>query len=312
MYNTEKPLISVIVPAYNHELWVKETILSIVNQTYGYEENIQLIVSDDCSTDKTPEILKELSKIYDFQLIQHQQNMGVCSTFNELISFCKGKYIAGIASDDIMFLDRIENQVRILNNKPDIDILAGNCSLIDKYGKTIYSYPTVNNEELTTYNFEDLFLRLKPGFPASSVIIKRELFLAIGAFDPNYKIEDYYFWLKATYNKAKVVRCNIPVTYYRLHQASISSNTEIMEIELKKILDIYNDHPKYHKAIQNYDISNISRKIFTSKSLVTKHLIKNPKLFLNRRILKILAMLIIPNYLLKRKFIEDSFRNATT
>lgn len=309
MNNLKKPLVSVLVPAYNHKSWVKETILSIVNQTYGYE-NIELIVTDDCSSDNTPIILTDLAQIYGFKLIIHQQNKGICSTLNEMISLSKGKYITVIASDDRMFLDKIENQIYILNKNPDIDILAGSCFIIDKDGNTIYSFPIPSEHRITTYSFDDLFLMLKPGVPAGSLIIKRDLFHRIGAFDPNYKVEDYYFLLKAAAHKAKIARSNLPFNYYRLHRSSFSSNIEIMDVEVNKILEIYKEHPKYHKAKQNRQIFNLSKGVFNSKSLVIKHLIEDPTLFLNSKIIKVLAMLVLPHSFIKGKFIEDSFRNA--
>lgn len=213
-----KPLVTVAVPAYNHEAWVEETILSIVNQTYGYE-NIQLIVTDDCSTDRTPAILQKLADKYNFELILNKQNMGICLTINNMIKLTEGKYYIGIASDDIMFLDRIERQVEILTKNPEIDILAGRSIVIDSEGKEIGSKYQSYDDSLTTYSFEDIFLRLKPGFPAGSAIIKKELFDRIGAYDPEYKIEDYYFWLKASHNAANITLCNRPFFYYRLHHS---------------------------------------------------------------------------------------------
>lgn len=309
MNKLEKPIVTVIVPAYNHQEWVKESILSVINQTYGYE-NIQLIVTDDCSTDNTPKILKDLAEIYDFDLILHQRNNGICSTLNEMISLSKGKYITSIASDDIMFVDKIEKQINILNEHPDIDILAGSCFIIDKDGNNIYSFPIPNEQTLITYSFEDLFLMLKPGFPAGSIIIKRDLFQKIGAYDSNYKVEDYYFLLKAAANKAKIVRSNLPFNYYRLHRSSFSCNFEVMELEVDKILEIYKDHPKYSKALQNRKLFNLSKGVFNSKLNVISSLIGNPTLFLNKNVIKLLVMLVLPNIFIQGKFLEDSFRNA--
>lgn len=310
MIDNEKPLVSVLVPAYNHKDYVIETILSIINQTYGYE-NIQLIVIDDFSTDKTAVILYELAAKYDFKLIVHKQNLGVCTTLNEMISLSKGEYITACASDDIMILDRIENQINILKNNPDIDILAGDDILIDQHGKTIYTYSKDPYSSLITYSFDDLFLMLKPGFAAGSVIFKSDLFQRIGSYDTNYKVEDYYFWLKAAYHKAKIVKCNLPFLYYRVHDKSFSSNNKLMDQEVSKILAIYNLNPKYSTALQNREFYNMSKWIFYSKITVVLHLIKNPKMFLNKKIIKILAMLILPTFMLKRKFPEIYSRHAT-
>ena len=84
------PLVSVIIPSYNHAEYIQENILSVVNQTYP---NIQLIVVDDGSTDDSISILKNLKKEYDFELYL-QVNKGLCSTVNHSHhDLAKGKYI---------------------------------------------------------------------------------------------------------------------------------------------------------------------------------------------------------------------------
>lgn len=307
MINFEKPLVTVIIPAYNHESWVKEAVLSVINQTYG-KENIQLIVTDDYSTDSTPTILRELATVYNFKLILHKQNLGVCATLNEMISLSKGKYISGLASDDVMLLDRLDNQVNILQKNPEIDILGGSSLLIDANGKVITNKSQNFDYSLISYNFNQIFLLKWPGLSAGSVIIKSDLFLKIGNYDSNYKIEDYYFWLKATYNSAKLVYCNLPFVYYRIHSKSISSNEALINLEIFKILAIYKDHPYYLKALQNRELYILTKKVINCKMSVLKYLIKHPALFTNIKIFRLLIMLLVPSFILNRKFYETYSR----
>jgi alpha-1,3-rhamnosyltransferase len=312
MIDCQKPLVSVLIPAYNHDRYVKETILSVINQTYGYE-NIQLIVADDCSTDNTAKILLEMAGDYNFKLIIHKQNMGLPSTLNEMISISKGKYITSIASDDIMILDRIENQINILNRYPEIDLLAGDSILIDENGKQIYRYKRNFHLILINYYFEDFFLLShKSGFAAGTIIFKTELIRRIGAYEAEYKIEDFYFQLKASYNKAKIVKCNVPFAYYRLHHKSFSSNTELMSLEVSKILSIYKDHPKYSKAIQNREINAMSKWVFSNKKAVIKQLSKKPILLFNKKIIRVILMVLLPSCVLKRRYPQYYFRYAVT
>ena len=118
------PLVSVIVPCYNHEKYVEETIESIVNQTY---ENIELIVIDDGSKDASPQIIEELSKKYNFKFI-HRSNKGLSATLNEGIRLSQGKYISVCASDDKLKLDKIEKQVKFME-----EILIMECVLEKLY-----------------------------------------------------------------------------------------------------------------------------------------------------------------------------------
>jgi len=308
MNEVVKPLVSVMIPAYNHERYVEDAILSVINQTYGYE-NIQLIVTDDCSRDNTVSILRELESKYKFKLILHSKNSGITTALNEMISLSKGTYITGFASDDIMVLDRIEKQVNLLQENPDIDILTGDSILIDVHGNILFEHKQEPSYSQIIYSFEDLFLSLKPRFAAGSAMYKSEIFERIGTYDPNYKIEDYYYWLKAAYNNAKIVKCNLPFLYYRVLNNSLSSNEELMAQEGNKILSIYKLHPKYNKAIQNREIFTLSKWIFINKFQVLKRILRNPVLLLNRKIIKVLIMLVLPKYILKKRFPENYFRH---
>lgn len=303
-----KPLVSVLIPAFNHEKFVREAILSVVNQTYGYQ-NIQLIVTDDYSTDNTALILNELATEFKFKLIINKKNIGVCSSMNQMIAMAKGKYIVGFASDDVMVYDRIENQINILQKYPAIDILAGESIIIDKQGTALTNSNKSFNDSLIFFSFEDIFLSIKPRFASGTSIIKSELFKRIGTYDPNFKIEDLYFWLKASYNNAIIAKSNNKFMYYRLLNNSVSSDENFIDQEGSKILDIYKSHPKYNKAIQNREISTLSKWIFINKYMVIRRIISNPIIMLNKRIVKILIMLLMPNYLLKYKFPENYYRN---
>lgn len=308
MTESEKPLISVMIPAYNHEDFVEEAILSVINQSYGYDK-IQLIVVDDCSSDKTPSILLKLQSEYNFKLILHTKNAGICSTLNEMISLCEGIYITGFASDDIMVQDRIEKQVNIMKENPKIDILAGDQILIDKHSKIIFPYTNKPVSSFTNYSFEDLFLSTKSRFAAGTVMYKSELFKRIGNYDPAYKIEDYYFWLKASYNGATILKYNIPFLYYRVLNNSISSNSKLMDVEGSKILSIYKNHPLYDSAKVNREIFTLSKMIFSNKKEVMIRMLRNRGVFKNKKVAKLLVMLALPNFILKRKFPENYYRH---
>ena len=116
------PLVSVLIPSYNHERFVEQTIRSIMGQTY---DNIELVIIDDGSTDATwskirallPECQKRFVRVY----AKTRPNIGSALTSNELISEAKGKYIYSIASDDLSKPQAVEKQVDFLE-KQDANI----------------------------------------------------------------------------------------------------------------------------------------------------------------------------------------------
>ena len=109
-------LVTIIVPVYNREKYIKETIDSILKQTYT---NYEVIFIDDCSTDGSLEILEEYCNLYNnFKLIKLKRNMGVSFARNIGIRKASGRYIAFLDSDDLWLSNRLEEQVKFakMNN----------------------------------------------------------------------------------------------------------------------------------------------------------------------------------------------------
>lgn len=116
----KEPLVTVFMPVYNSEQYIKEAVESILNQTY---KNLEIILVDDGSTDRSIEIIKSY-KDDRIRLIQNEKNMGIPYTRNVGLKEAKGKYIAIMDSDDIATPKRIERQVDYLEKNPDIDAVG--------------------------------------------------------------------------------------------------------------------------------------------------------------------------------------------
>ena len=123
-----KPLVSIVIPMYNAEKYIKEAILSITNQTY---KNLEIIIIDDCSKDKSVEIVKSIEDDRII-LIKNDENLQQPKTRNKGLMLAKGKYIANMDADDISVQDRIEKQVAFMEKHPWIDICG---TQIEKFGK---------------------------------------------------------------------------------------------------------------------------------------------------------------------------------
>jgi len=216
--NIDKPLVSVVVPSYNHEDYIEECILAIVNQTY---KNIELIVIDDGSTDHSREILERLQQQYGFTLIC-QENQGVSKTMNRAISLSGGKYITGSASDDVMMPDKIEKQVGFMEENPAYDLIFGKVHLIDEKskiipGKVIHKpFPDPVKEipfELLIDN--DII-------PAPSMMFRKSAWEKCGGYNENTILEDFDLWLKIAYT-GKIVYVNDYFACYRWHGKNVST-----------------------------------------------------------------------------------------
>ena len=133
-------LVSVITPIYNSEKYISKTINSVINQSY---KNLEIILVDDGSTDKTYEILKKYSKMDKRIKLFHQKNKGAPLARNKGLEKSTGRYIVFVDSDDILEKDAIE---KYMENVP-FDILIGNYRTIDENGKFINNVISLKNKE---------------------------------------------------------------------------------------------------------------------------------------------------------------------
>ncbi len=278
------PLVSVVVPCYNHEKYVKETIESIINQTY---KNIELIVIDDGSKDGSVQVIQEMADKYGFTFI-HRPNKGLSATLNEGIKLSKGKYFSAIASDDILMLEKIEKQVEFMESNPEY----GMC-----YGKIVYFEDSIKNtSEYSNSNkqgwvFDDL-LNYGCFIPAPSTFMRKEVFETVGEYDENLWIEDWDMWLRIS-QKYQVGYIDEYLAYYRKHDTNISSQSLKMYKAEKQILEKYKDYENFDNVIKNKKIvwfSLLSRKYKKEAMKYFMHSIKY--LFVDIRVLKALIKLV--------------------
>lgn len=209
MNENSSPLVTIIVPCYNHEKYVETCLDSIFRQTY---KNIEVIVVDDCSPDNSAEVIKQLQTKYNFQFIEHKENWGLTKTLNDVIyNHAHGKYIKCIASDDYLMDDCVE----VLTT--EIEKLGDEYAFV--YGKAQH-FMYQNNKQQNLHiggwdcSFEDLYKQTKNYIPAMTVLFSRTKFIGLGGFDHCY-IEDYYMWLTfALHYKYKFI--NKIVAFYQL------------------------------------------------------------------------------------------------
>ena len=189
-------LVSVIIPAYNHEKYIGDAINSVLNQTY---KNIELIVEDDCSTDNT---VKEIKKIKDKRLktIFSKKNKGTVRTINHLLSMCNGDYIAILGSDDIWYPEKIEKQLK--HFKKGIGAVFSIADIIDENGNKYTEDENFTDEIFIKDNMSKgkrlrLFYDKGNHLCHPSSIITREVLEQIGLYNPVYRqLHDFDYWTR--------------------------------------------------------------------------------------------------------------------
>ena len=209
------PKVSIVMPAYNCEAFVEDSIRSIIDQTF---DDWRLIVINDGSTDKTAEIISRLAASEPrIVFIENESNMGVSYTRNRAISLADGEWIAFLDSDDLWREDKLEKQLALLSTHKDAVISYTASAFITEDGVP-YEY-VMRAPMIVDYKM----LMSKNLLSCSSVIVKTSVMKQIKM--PNDKMhEDYYTWLKILSDNRVAYGVDEGLLIYRLRTNSKSSS----------------------------------------------------------------------------------------
>ena len=200
------PLISIAMATYNGEKYLKEQLESIYAQTY---KNIEVIVTDDCSTDKTVEILKQYAASYQLKYFVNEQNLGYVKNFEKAISLCSGDFIALSDQDDIWEKDKLE----ILLNKIGSNLLIhSDCSIIDNQSNMIKPYW----KEKNLYHTDFRTLLFKNVVTGCTVLFNKDLLNGALPFPEGIAYHDWWLALYAAKHD-RITYTSKCLTQYRQH-----------------------------------------------------------------------------------------------
>jgi len=190
-----EPLVSICIPAYNNAGYIKETIDSILNQTY---KNIELVIVNDNSTDNTVEVIESI-KDDRIKLYHNEKNLGMSGNWNRCLSLCTGEYIKLVCADDMLVPDCIEKEVNAFIENPDVMLVESDTLRVDMNGTPKGTYKRysesgrVSGKEISRKGFfiADLF-----GAPLAN-LFKRSDYERLGGFDTDFVyILDYEFFMR--------------------------------------------------------------------------------------------------------------------
>lgn len=288
MIETKLPLVSVLVPCYNHERYVKETIESILNQTY---KNIELIVIDDGSKDSSVEIIQELADKYHFTFI-YRPNKGLNATLNELINLSRGELIAPLASDDYWDSTKIEEQVKVVLENEDVELCFTEHYDIDMDSEILGEgkYKLRNKEKQA---FTDILL--KPDFPPASIMYRKTTIDKINFryIDDRDIVEDFYSWLYILSHGGYAYVISKKLAYYRTHEANMHAEHLKIAKGHMKTLGLFKDKiPNWKKVEIEWSLRNANLLARTNKKESFKYLLKGIHKILDIRIYKILIKIL--------------------
>ncbi|EZH65909.1 glycosyl transferase [Bacillaceae bacterium JMAK1] len=206
-------LVSIIMPAYNCEKYISESITSVINQKYTFWE---LIIVDDCSSDNTPNIIKNFSEADErIKFIRLESNSGAAYTRNVALNLSKGRFISFLDSDDTWLPEKLAEQINYMI-KNNYYFTCTNYNKIDEYGNPISHTVTTLNK----YNYNSL---LKYSVGNSTVIYDSKKLGKIEGTNIR-KRNDYALWLKVIKKSDYIYGFNKVLSNHRVRAHSISSN----------------------------------------------------------------------------------------
>lgn len=252
----ELPLVSVIIPAYNAEMFLEKTLDSVLAQTY---KNIEVLVVDDGSQDRTAEIVERVAQRDHRVLLLRQSNAGVASARNLAIQKSKGEYIAPIDADDIWFPQNLEKQVQcMLEAQQSVGLVYSWSLEIDEEGLLTGEFFTSNIEGEV---YTDLVYKYFLG-NASASLIRRACLEKVDGYNCKLKeqnaqgCEDWDLYLRiAEYYQFRVVP-EFLVGYRKIF-SSMSCNYASMAKSHSLIMaDVCQRHPEIISNIYQWSSSN--------------------------------------------------------
>lgn len=263
------PLVSVIIPLYNHEKYIKEAVTSVLDQSFP---DFELIIIDDGSKDRSGDIVKSIKD--DRITYIYQENRGAHNTINEGIKMAKGKYISILNSDDIYEKNKLQEGVRILEQNPNIQAVFSHFDIIyADHG--LYKIKNGSEDNWISHNEETSFkgegnilLDLLAGNflgTTSNLFCRKSIFDEIGYF-ANFRYDhDYDFFLRLC-SKYEVYLSKKSLFKYRIHDSNtINENFAVAYFEVAVILTDFFLKNSFSNILQKEKLNPISMiKFFNS------------------------------------------------
>ena len=238
------PLISVLMPVYNCDTYVKEAVESILNQTYTHFE---LIIIDDASTDNTVAVINSI-KDDRIKLFVKPENSGLTNSLNYGLTLAKGKYIARMDGDDISVPYRFEKQIEFLEKNLDVGLCAGFYQVIGEDKVRTHSF--INHDEIKVGMLRGNNIAHPTVMIRSEVLKKHRL-----NYDPeNEPAEDFDLWSRMVFI-TKLANLPEVLLQYRIHAEQTSSVRRQRQIDISNDI-IYRMHKRLNSALPEYFTSH--------------------------------------------------------
>jgi glycosyltransferase involved in cell wall biosynthesis len=221
-----KPTVSVLVKSFNHAPYVRQTIESILNQSY---QDFEIVVTDDASTDGTAEIVRTFEDPR-VRLEVNARNLGISGAMNATISRARGRYFAVLNSDDWALPDRLQRQVDFLDANPHVSVVTAVPCAVDERGEATKAFDDFERPlafpDFSRRTWLRHFFFESNCICAPTAMIRREAYEAVGPYDRRLtNLQDFDMWIRMLLAGHSIHVMPIATTAFRVrdHNANTSA-----------------------------------------------------------------------------------------
>jgi len=278
----KNPKVSVIIPTFNREKLIIRSINSLLNQT---NQDYEIIIADDASTDNTAEVIKSLKndKIRYFRL---EKNSGQCVTRNKAIKIAKGEYIGFLDSDDEWLPEKIEKQLAVFETSIDPDLGAVYCGFIEK-DEIKNQTSIINRDNLKGNIYGSLLRGFCPSTP-TMFLVKKKALEKVNGFDENLPtFVDYDLWLRIAKEGFTFDYVNEPlIVKYEHAGAQIAKDPSKRKKGLELFLEKWG-----HEILKNAGKKGYNRFRRNKIEVLVKSVLENPGENYRKNMIKSIGLL---------------------
>ena len=231
------PIVSIIIPTHNRVSLMREAVDSVLAQTFT---NWELLIMDDGSADKTKTVGPLFAQGDARIRYVRQPNQGLPATRNRAIRMARGAFVAFLDDDDRWAPHKLERQLAVLEQEPEVGLVTCRAWIINETGKVVGQGEDVDDEP----SFKSLVERGCMANSPSSVVVRRACFDRVGLFDPRYLAGDYELYLRLS-RVYRLAFIREPLYFYRVHQANMSGRIDFLWKEHIRILQELHPSPSH-------------------------------------------------------------------
>ena len=261
-----EPLVSILVIVYNQQDIILETVESCLQQTY---RNVEIVVSDDGSTDGTPEVLRALKSQYPqrIKLVLNEQNQGITANCNAGLAICSGEFIALMGGDDLLLPAKVSSQVEAFNADPGLALSYHPCFVMTDgaIDQVVGNRP----KDIVT-DMVDMVGKFGAQMPGPSTMVRASAVPVEGFRTEIGTASDWMFYIDVS-SRGRVARLDQPLAVYRKHSGNVGhryfSYSEDFLTTLRMVKSGYGDRPGIDPAVRRGGVRFLLGVIYRSIEL---------------------------------------------